>query len=171
MSWRIRALLGALALLASLAPEAGAEGTIRDLPAVFERPVSAFDASPLAHFTGVSADPMDDHVFAAGWWYRIAGDTAEKFLPTPDAQSYVNDTSVITWNDVDARGFRAVETAVVTNGGGPSGQVVFTLNLTNLSETAPLSIDIFHMADPEGGSSAPTESATLLAANELIWVT
>ena len=170
MSWRIRALLGALVLLAALAPKAGAQGVIRDLPAVFERPVSAFDASPAAHFTGVSSDPMDDHVFATGWWYRLAGDTAEKFLPTPDAQSYVNNTSVITWNDVDGRGFRAVETAVVTNGGGPSGQVVFTLNLTNLSETAPLSIDVFHMSDIEGGSSAPTESATLLTPNELIGV-
>ena len=60
--------------------------------------------SPLAHFTGVSADPMDNHVFEMGWWYRIAGDTAEKFLPDPDAQNYVDDTSVITWNDVDGRG-------------------------------------------------------------------
>ena len=104
----------------------------------------------MARLTGVSANPIYDHLYSAGWWYRLVGDPAEEFLPAPDAQSYVSDTSVLTWDDVNGRGFRAVETAVVTNGGGPSGQVVFMLSITNLSETTPLSIDLFHMADLEG---------------------
>jgi len=109
---------------------------------------------------------MADHVFEMGWWYRIAGDTAERFFPTPDAQSHASDTSVVTWNDVDGRGFRAVETAVVTNGGGPSGQVVFTLVLTNLNETAPLGIDVFNMADLDVGGTTEGDVAELITPNE-----
>ena len=164
MSWRLPAV-GALMLLAS---QAWAQGTISDPPATFTRPVSAFDSGPVASLTGVSADPMADHVFEMGWWYRVAGDTAEKFFPTPDAQSYVADTSVVTWNDVDGRGFRAVETAVVTNGGGPSGQVVFTLAVTNLSETTPLSIDVFNMTDLDVGGTTENDVAELVTPNSLL---
>ena len=110
MSWRLPAV-GALMLLAS---QAWAQGTISDPPATFTRPISAFDASPAAMFEGVSTDPMDSHVFETGWWFRIAGDTQETVFPTPSAQSYVNDTSVITWNEVAGGRFHAVETAVVT---------------------------------------------------------
>jgi len=163
MSWRLRPAVGALLLLAS---QAWAQGTISDPPATFTRPVSAFDSGPVASFTGVSADPMADHLFEMGWWYRIAGDTAEKSFPTPNAQSYVSNTSVVTWNDVDGRGFRAVETAVVTNGGGPSGQVVFTLVLTNLNETAPLSIDLFNMTDLDVGGTTENDVAALVTPNE-----
>jgi hypothetical protein len=163
MSWPLRPAVGALLLLAS---QAWAQGTISDPPATFTRPVSAFDAGPVASLSGVSADPMADHVFEMGWWYRIAGDTAEKFFPTPSAQSYVNDTSVITWNDVDGRGFRAVETAVVTNGGGPSGQVMFTLSVTNLSETTPLGLDVFNMTDLDVGGTTDGDVAELVTPNE-----
>ena len=164
MSWRLPAV-GALVLLAS---QAWAQGTISDPPATFTRPFSAFDAAPAASFIGVSADPMADHLFEMGWWYRVAGDTAEKFFPTPDAQSYVSNTSVVTWNDVDGRGFRAVETAVVTNGGGPSGQVLFTLVLTNLSETTPLGIDVFNMTDLDVGGTTENDVAELVTPNQLL---
>jgi hypothetical protein len=145
-------------------------GTISDPPAQFTRPVASFDQSPTAHFTGVSADPMTDHLFMVGWWYRIEGDTAEHFFPTPNAESYVGDTSIVTWNDVGGRGFRAVETGVVVNGGGPSGQVTLTLELTNLSGTTPLRIDVFSMADVDLGGTTLGDSATLLVPNERIGI-
>src|SRR6185503_3384196 len=100
------------------------------------------------------------------WWYRIAGDAAEKFFPQPDAQNYTGDTSIITWNDVDGRVFRAVETAVVVDGGGPSGQVLVRLALTNLSTTAPLTIDVFNMADLDLGGTTEGDSPSLLSAND-----
>ena len=159
---------GSVVVLASLALAglARAQGTISDPPATFTRPVSAFDAAPVASFTGVSADPMADHLFETGWWYSVAGDTAEKFLPAPSTQAYVGDTSTVTWNDVDNRGFRAVETNVVTNGGGPSGQVIFSLTLTNLSATTPLAIDVFHMADLDLGGTTEGDMAGLLSPND-----
>jgi len=164
---------GALTLLVSLAlaATAAAQGMISDPPATFTRPFSAFDATPVASLTGVSADPTTDHLFQMGWWYRIAGDTAEKFFPAPSAESYVSDSSTVTWNDVDNRGFRAVETNVVTNGGGPSGQVVFSLTLTNLSDTAPLGIDVFNMADMDLGGTTEGDTAVLLSANDRMRLT
>lgn len=177
MAREIRPILGTLLLLVALAAardshaQVSPGGTISDPPAEFIRPVASFDSSPTAHLRGVSADPMDDHLFAVGWWYRITGDLAETSFPTPNAESYASDTSVITWNNVDGRGFRAVETAVVVNGGGPSGQVTLTLNLTNLSDTTPLSIDVFSMADLDLGGTTQADSATLLVPNERIGLT
>jgi hypothetical protein len=161
------AVLGAAVLLLLLASTpARAQGSIADPPVTFTRAVAAFDIDPRVRFTGVSADAMDSHVFEMGWWYRIAGDAAEKFFPQPDAQNYTGDTSIITWNDVDDRGFRAVETAVVVDGGGPSGQVLFRLALTNLSATTPLTIDVFNMADLDIGGTTEGDSASLLNAND-----
>ena len=164
--------LGTLVLLVSLvaAGEADAQGTISDPPATFTRPVSSFDTMPVASFTGVSADPMADHLFEMGWWYRIAGGTAEKFFPAPSAQSYVGSTSTVTWNAIEGA-FGAVETNVVTNGGGPSGQVTFSLTLTNLSATTPLSIDVFNLVDLDLGGTTEADSATLLTPNERIALT
>jgi hypothetical protein len=172
-----RTLFASLLLVAALAAARGAlaqpagDGQISDPPATFRRPVSAFDSSPVASLTGVSADPMDSHVFEFGWWYRIAGDDRERPLPNPDDSDYVGDTSTITWNDVHGRGFRAVETAVVVNGGGPSGQVTFSLTLTNLSATAPVDIDVFNMTDIDLGFTTENDAATLLIPNERIGIT
>ena len=159
--------LGAAVLLQLFAATpARAQGSIADPPVTFTRAVAAFSDEPRVRFTGVSPDAMDTHVFEMGWWYRITGDTAEKFFPQPDAQNYTGDTSIITWNDVDGRGFRAVETAVVVDGGGPSGQVLFRLAVTNLSATAPLGIDVFNMADLDVGGTTEDDSASLLNAND-----
>ena len=177
MARGIRTVLGTLLLLVPLAAghDAHAQpadgGTISDPPAEFTRSFSGFDDDPAADFTGVSANLLDDHVFEMGWWYRIGGDLREKFLPIPSNETYVNDTSTITWDDVDGRGFRAVETAVVVNGGGPSGQVILSLTLTNLSATTPLSIDVFHMTDLDLGGTTEGDGATLLAANGRIGLT
>jgi hypothetical protein len=167
MPRRTAAALGAVVLfqLFFITP-ARAQGSIADPPVTFTRAVAAFDVDPRVRFTGVSVDAMDSHVFELGWWYRIAGDAAEKFFPQPDAQNYTGDTSIITWNDVDDRGFRAVETAVVVDGGGPSGQVLFRLALTNLSATTPLGIDLFNMADLDVGGTTEGDSASLLNAND-----
>jgi hypothetical protein len=172
MAGGIRTTLAALALLAALGGARGAraQGTIADPPATFTRPVSSFDAAPVASFTGVSTDPMADHVFEMGWWYRLAGGTAEKFFPTPSAQGYVNDTSTVTWNAIQSA-FRAVETNVVTDGGGPSGQVTFSLTLTNLSATEPLGIDVFNMADLDLGGTTTGDVAELVVPNERMRIT
>lgn len=174
MPRRTIAVVGALVLLLlpTTATPVRAQGAIADPPAVFERPVSSFDAAPLANFLGVSEDPMVDHVFEMGWWYRIAGDVAEKFLPVPTSQTYLGDTATIVWTDVDERGFRADETDVVQAGlsplGGPAGQVVFSLTLTNPSADTPLAIDVFHVMDVDLAGTSGSDEATLLEANTRI---
>lgn len=173
MPRRTIAVVGALVLLRLLGTPSRvhAQGAIIDSPATFARPVSSFDSAPLANFTGVSVDPMDDHLFEMGWWYRVAGDTAEKFFPVPTTQIYVGDTANIAWSDVDGRGFNAGETdVVVSGGGGVSGQVTFALTLTNLSPDTPLSIDVFHMIDVDLSGTSGTDTATLLMANDRIGV-
>lgn len=126
--------------------------TIVDGTAKFRRSTSAWDTSPSGDFVGVSATLTQDHLFEAGWWYRVAGDPAEKFFPVPDSASYIGPSSLLQWADVDARGlFGAQEQSSVidTTGftGGPSGYVSQVLIIQNLSAVDPLSIEIFHMAD------------------------
>jgi len=165
------AALGAVVLLQLLATTpAHAQGTISDPPVSFTRKVASFDASPATELIGVS-NSMDADVAETGWWYRVAGDAAEKFFPTPNLQNYNGDTSTLTWSNVDGRGFRAVETAVVVDGGGPSGQVLFSLTLTNLSATTPLGIAVFNMTDVDLGDPPDGDTAQLLAANDRIGIT
>ena len=176
MSCGARTAAGGLLLLASLAGAGGAcaqpaqGGTISDPPATFVRRVAGYGAAPVADFKGVSADLAANHLFETGWWYRIAGGTKEKFFPTPNQEDYVGDTSTVTWNAIEGV-FRAVETNVVTNGGGPSGQVIFSLTLTNLSAATPLSIDVFNMTDFDLGGTSEADQADLLSANQLMRVT
>jgi hypothetical protein len=176
MSCRARTAAGGLLLLASLAAAGRAfgqpaqGGTISDPPATFVRRVAGYGAAPVADFKGVSADLAANHLFETGWWYRIAGGTQEKFFPTPNEENYVGDTSTVTWNAIEGA-FRAVETNVVTNGGGPSGQVIFSLTLTNLSAATPLSIDVFNMTDFDLGGTSEADQADLLSANHLMRVT
>lgn len=165
------AALGAVVLLQVLSTTpARAQGSISDPPVSFTRRVASFDTSPATEFLGVS-NSMDADVAEMGWWYRVAGDAAEKFFPTPNFQNYAGDTSTLTWNNVDGRGFRAVETAVVVDGGGPSGQVVFRLVLTNLSDTTPLDVAVFNMTDVDLGDPPDGDAAQLLAANDRIGIT
>jgi len=165
------AALGAVVLLQLFATAAAHAqpaqgGTIADPPVVFTRPVACFDGTPAARFTGVSAHPMENQLFEMGWWYRIGADEAETFLPVPTGELYIGDTSTITWDDLG--GFRAVEKAVVVDGGGPSGQVVFTLTFTNLSSTTPLSINVFNMTDVDLGGTSDGDRAELLNPNDRI---
>jgi hypothetical protein len=129
-----------------------------------------FDTSPAASFSGVSSTLATDHVFEAGWWYRIAGDGAEKFFPAPDLQDYAGSTATLTWNDVDARGFSAVKVLRVVDAGGPSGHVETDLTITN-NTAGPLGLDVFHMLDPSLDATFGNDSATLVAPNDHLRVT
>lgn len=137
----------ALALLATAAVSQ-AQGNITDGAATFRRTGTPFDTTPTADLVGVSSTLTADHLAETGWWFRVAGDTQESFFPAPNAQVYNGNKSTIDWDDVNGRGlFRAREVSLVRNVGGPSGFVIMTMQITNLSPTQPLTIDIFHMAD------------------------
>jgi len=164
-------LVCVLGLLAALlaAGAAHAQGTITDGQVSFSLDTDHFiDAS--ADLTGVSATLASDFLFAEGWWYRVAGDEAETFLPEPDEQSYAGAVATLTWNDVDGRGlFGAVETITITDTGGPSGRVTLSLAITNLSDADPLSIDVFHMADVDVAGSV--DDTAVLKAGGIIRIT
>jgi hypothetical protein len=156
-----------LALLAlTSARPAAAQGTIAQGPATFAILPGHFDDSPAASFVGVASPLAQDHVFEAGFWYRIQGDASETFLPAPTTQGYAGDTATLTWANVDGRGFSAVAVLRVTNGGGPSGSVRVDLTITN-DNPAPLSIAVFHMLDPDLAGTAPGDAAVLLAAGHI----
>jgi hypothetical protein len=159
--------LACLALFVAAAPRADAQGTITDGNATFV--LTDFDATPAASFTGVSATLADDHLLQLGWWYRVQGDTAEKFFPAPSLQAYVGDTATLTWIEVDNRGIDAELTYTVVDRGGPSGVVEGRLTISP-HFPSPLTIDIFAMADVDLAGSAD-DSATLITSNNHIHIT
>jgi uncharacterized repeat protein (TIGR01451 family) len=142
------------------------QGTISDPPAAFVLGLSPFDASPDANLTGVSSTLTDDHLFQTGWWYRVAGDTAETFFPVPATQVYAGNTATLTWTDVDGRGFDARLVYVVVNEGGPSGYLRGQLTIQNPGPAA-LALDVFHMVDLDVQPLAGNDSATLAGPNEI----
>jgi hypothetical protein len=145
-----------------------AQGTVTDGGATFIRTATPFDATPTGNFTGVSATATQDHLFEAGWYFRVAGDTREFFFPAPSTQNYTADTSTLDWTDVAARGlFSAREVSVVTEFTAPSGRVEQTMTITNLSQTTPLVIDIFHMLDYDLQPTAGNDSATQIGTTRI----
>lgn len=129
-----------------------AQGTITSGDAVFVRGATPWDSSPAADLRGVSPPLTRDHLFEAGWWFRVAGDTREFSFPAPDNQSYVGDLSQIGWSDVAGRGlFSAQESTQVVDSrpsyGRASGYVRMNMVITNLSGSSPLEIELFHFAD------------------------
>ena len=155
-------------ILLAILMDAGAvraQGTIVDSPATFAlAPDHFIDAT--ADITGVSATLAADHLFAEGWWYRVAGDGSETFFPDPDDQDYDGPVATLTWGDVNGRGFGAVETDTIVDAGGPSGRVTLSLTITNLSTSVPLTLDVFHMADIDLDGSENDSAA--LAGERLI---
>ncbi len=149
---------------------ARAQGTITDPPASFVLSASAFDNTPSANFTGVSATLTQDHLFETGWWYRIQGDAAETPFPTPTTQSYVGNVATLGWTDVNGRGFNAQLVYTVVNSGGPSGYVIGQLTITNPGGLA-LDIDVFNMVDVDLQPTAGDDSATLVTGNNWIHLT
>ena len=164
----VAVLCGWAGLAAS--PLAWGQGVISSAAATFTVEAFHFDTSPAASFSGVSSPLGTDHVFEAGWWYRVAGDGAEKFFPVPDLQDYAGSTATLTWNDVDARGFTAVKVLTVVDAGGPSGHVETVLTITN-NTARPLGLDVFHMFDPSLAGTFGNDSATLATPNDHILVT
>lgn len=162
----VRASAVLLALLGSTTVYA--QGTLTDGAATFVRTATPFDATPTGNFTGVSATATQDHLFEAGWYFRVSGDTREFFFPAPSTQNYAGNTSTLDWTDVAARGlFSAREVSVVTNFNGPSGRVEQTMTITNLSQSNPLVIDIFHMLDYDVQPTAGNDSATQIGTTRI----
>ena len=104
-----------VALMLSGTVTAWAQGTIREPPAAFTLSADHFfDAS--ADLTGVSASLETDHLFAEGWWYRLAGDRAETFITAPDEELYEGGRREPQLGDVDGR----ASAPCVISGGGPT---------------------------------------------------
>jgi hypothetical protein len=161
-----RVLRLALAVMLCSASAISAQGTISAAPVNFVRGTTPWDTSPTADFNGVSATLTQDHLFETGWWFRVAGDTQETVFPVPDSQSYVGAASQHTWNDVGARGlFSATEAAQVFNTqsvyGVPSGYVFMTMQITNLSGSNQLDLELFHFIDLDL-AGAGSDSAALV---------
>lgn len=156
-------------MLTAAARLAYAQGTISDGPATFELLSSHFDTTPVASFTGVASTLAQDHVFEEGWWYRIQGDTAEKFFPPPTTQNYAGAQATLTWANVDGRGFSAQKRLTVTSTVGPSGYVDAELTLTN-NNPSDLLIDVFHALDLDLAGTAPGDAGVLIAPNTHIGI-
>ncbi len=145
-----------------------AQGTITSGGASFVRSVSSFDTTPTANFTGVGTG---DQVFEFGWWYRLAGDTAETAFPAPTTQTYAANTSTILWTNVNGRGFDAREVCVILGIASPvGGKVSCTMTITNPGASA-LAIDLFVFSDLDVGGTAAADSATLGLPNQRIDIT
>lgn len=137
--------------------------TISDGDAYFTRGSNAFSDNPLADFRGVSRSFLPrEHLFQAGWAFRVAGDSQETFFPnTSSPPSFGSFSSLANWADVGGRGlFSAQESAFIFEVGS-GAYLNMTMAVTNLSNSQPLTIDLFHMADFDIGGSSAGDSAKL----------
>ncbi|MBP9143189.1 MAG: hypothetical protein KBF21_01410 [Thermoanaerobaculia bacterium] len=128
---------------------------------------SHYDVSPTSNFTGVGTG---DYLFEDGWWFRVSGDAQEFFFPAPTTTTCAAAAGTITWSNVSARGFDASLAVAITSLGAGSGEVIQTMTITNLSDAAPLTIDLFHFADFDVNGTAGTDTATLGNPNTFIQV-
>lgn len=169
---RTRIALGVLlgTCLAGPSLFAQGQGTISDGAATYIIPTLHYDGSPATTFRGVGGTATTNHIFETSWWYRISGDASEKFFPVPTSPNFPPGTTyTITWTNVDGRNFDAQEVATVLNGGAPSGSVTFDLTVSNPG-VAPITIDLFHMADFDVNGSTG-DSAILVNPNDYIRIT
>lgn len=164
----LRLLLAAVLCAGSIGL-ACAQGTISDDDVSFVRGQTPWDGTPEADLTGVSEVLTDNHLYQTGWAFRVQGDTREFFFPAPTIQDYGGAMSENVWLDVASRGlFSAVETSSVVDGdglagGSPSGWVMMRMTLSNLSQTDPVSFDLFHVIDLDVGGSANGDTAELIS--------
>lgn len=161
---RVISLLGVLLCMAVFGGVASAQictltagGASYVIPAA-----SHYDATQTSNLTGVGTG---DYIFEDGWWFRVSGDTAESFFPTPDTTTCAGSTGTITWTNVSARNvFRATNTLSLTSAAANTGQLLLTMSVTNLNAT-PLTISLFHGADFDVNGTAGTDNATLQTPN------
>lgn len=107
-----------------------------------------------------------DHLFEAGWYYRVSGDTREfPIQGTPSDSDYSGDTITITYDDVDARGLlQAVYTDQLTVPSPSGGAAVRNvLTLTNISAAA-VTVNVFRYLDPDLAGTDGSDSAVTIGA-------
>lgn len=137
------------ALLAVILPSlASAQGTITAGDVSFSRTDTPFDATPTATLTGASPVLAQNHLAAFGWWFRRVGlDTFEQPFLAPSSQTYVGDTSTMTWSGPV---LNIVETARVfdrgSQGVGDGGEVEIVLYIKNVSASTR-QLELFAMVN------------------------
>ena len=129
---------------------------------------SHYDATQTSNLTGVGTG---DYLFEDGWWFRVSGDTAESFFPTPDTTTCAGAAGTITWTNVSTRGFSATNTLNLTSAAANQGVLTLTMSITNLSATTPLTISLFHGADFDVNGTFATDTVTLREANTHLRIT
>ena len=107
MTYRRLLLFALTLLLGANSSLVRAQGTITEAPATFVLNAGAFDDSPSANFTGVSATLAQDHLFETGWWFRVSGGAQETFFPVPTTQNYTGDTATLDWASLGGALFSA----------------------------------------------------------------
>ena len=140
-------------------------GTVSDGAVTYE--YTSFGGTDAANTNLMGASGGDD-LFENWFFFRVDGDTQEFPFPDPDTADYTGDTVTFTWADVGGRGlFSAELVETVSDGGGPSGSVLSTLTLTNISGS-PLTVDVFAFADIDLGGSFGGDNATLTNSPDFI---
>lgn len=137
--------------------------TISDGDAYFTRGSNPFSNNPLADLRGVSQSFLPrEHLFQTGWAFRVAGDTQETFFPnTSSPPSFGGNSSVANWADVGGRGLFSAQESAFIHEVGSGAYVQMTMAVTNLSNSQPLTLDVFHMADLDVGGGGAGDSARL----------
>jgi len=137
----------------------GPTGTITDGAVSFTYNGLGAGGAANADLTG--AGPGGDQLFSYWWYYRISGDPQETNFPSPDAEVYAGNMATLSWTDVNARGFSADLSHVVSDSGGPSATLDSTLALTNNS-SVPIDIDVFIYVDADVAGSFGGDTGTVV---------
>ena len=103
----------------------------------------------------------DDNLYAMWYWYRVSGDSVETDLSPPDSQTYVADTAILEWSDVNNNGlFDAQLVQVINQPITGTATLISTLKLTNISGS-DVEIDLFNYFDFDAGGSDVLDEAVL----------
>jgi hypothetical protein len=110
------------------------------------------------------ADALNtNHMFANGWYFRVAGDTQETSFRAvgPLVRAVATaDHADSDWSNVESRGlFSAMMDFDCYAAGPASGVVINRLTITNTSGS-PLTMDLFNYADLDLCDSSSGDSAT-----------
>lgn len=143
-------------------------GAIQDGGVIFRYDITG-EAGALTDF---EVPAGTDHLAASWWWYRVSGDAAESRLPPPDGESYVGDRAVLTWNDVDGRGFGLTLVTTVRDGSGGDGLTGVAISQVTIHNPggAPLALDLFFHANINLTGTSPSDVASLISANNHILI-
>lgn len=111
--------------------------------------------------TDMVIDGGDDQLYESGWFYRVEGDLQESRLPSPDSETFVGDTALLIWYNVDDRNlFNVAIEYKLSQPADGEAVLVTTVAFENISNS-PQILDVYSYQDIEARGTSGGDTASL----------